>query len=249
LAALLGAAFPGAQEPGMKHPNRGNLVGPRLKSDDGAVVMRLSAQGLVVEHDKCDGLTEELDSTAIVLPVYNAAMSPDGSATVFFDRWCRLRVLIKADGLQGKCWLFKELQLPAWHHSCTRLAVTNDEEAERIMSLRLLRDVHTRDQYAPETLGPVLLVVARENLYPYDGSSGAVRYQIAGIDLVTKESVSLQDCNAQRSPRKRQGGPLLTSLLHPEEVVERLSRIMPLAYGKRRMGRSICLSEPPQFNC
>jgi len=243
LAALLGAASPADLPP---PSGAASLVGPRLKSDDGAVVFCLTATGPVVERDERDGLTEVFGSAVAALPLYNVAMSSDGSVAVFCDRWCRLRSLRKADGQHKKFWLLKDVALPILLNSYTRLAITDDEEAERVMSLRLVRDYHTRDKYGSNEQGPVLLVVEREERRPWNATCAAVSYQVVGVDLMTGESVELQDCCAQRLPRGRRGNrPILPSLISPDEVVNRLSRIMPLEDGRKRVGRSLCLDEPP----
>jgi len=236
LAALCSAAFDPA-----------GASGVRLASDDGAVAVQLRHhQKPVVEQDGPDA--PAFPVKFIALPIYNAAVSPDGSSIAFLDGRRRLLLFRRQVFIDSghTYWSSALLRLPIELQSCTRLALTDDEEAARLMSLRLVRDGHPRRRVTSHGPASVLLVVQREEHYPWDATCASVSHTVVAIDTRTEESVALEDCSAQQAWRSRRAGcPVLASLMHPDEVVARLSRIMPLEKQRLPVERSVCMLEPP----
>jgi len=218
--------------------------GIRIKSDDGAVGIVLSHRGPRVERDERDGIVGTLRSN-IQLPVYNCAMSSEGDCIAVSEGHQRLLLFCKRKTVKGVRWRRIEPRLWPEIASCTRIAVTNDEEAERIMGLRLIRDECWQKRRASDARGPVLIVVQKE-IYSFQEEPSAKRYQLSAIDIRTGEVVSFTGVDPEVvSSGQRTIRPVLAKLMTPKDVISRLKRIMPLKEGEYLVGRSVCLREPP----
>jgi len=219
--------------------------GIRITSDDGAVVLLLRSGAVEIERDEHDNLTGVIPRLCS-LHIYNSAMSSDGSYMVFHDMRERLHFLRKVDCEGRKRWTHKATHFPLEIESCTRLALTNDDESEKLMRLRFARDGQRRLPIITPVCKAVLILLKKEMRYPYDASCGSVTHRVVATDMQTGELVSFENCDAITASRGRHdGGPVLSELMTPDEVVSRLGKIMPLG-SQHILERSACLYEPPQ---
>jgi len=215
----------------------------RLKSDDGAVEVLIRSCKVIVERDAHHGMVGDIACDGVAPRLYHGALSYDGSCVAIYGGWnCafHLHVFCKMQMAHSYGWVAIRPAFKLSYHSCAGLAVTNDEEAARVMALRLIRDGRPTRDVAYEGARPVLILVQKDVAHDRDGSlCDEASILVAATDLLSGEAVRLEDISASSLPSGRRP----RSLMNPDDVRERLSRIMPLRAG--RVGRSVCLSQPP----